>query len=226
MIVNTEWGAFDNERVVLPITLYDNQVDRLTINPRKQAFEKMIGGLYLGEVTRCVLLDLVDRGILFSGYSSPALNTHYGFDTELMSLIEAHGLPINPSVTDTISIRDVLVTKLGLDIKHVSNEDSIIVYQVSQIVGTRGARLSACALAAVVKQTGHDAEDGTEEIHMGVDGSVVQFYPGFETRVRPALRELLGEKVEQRVKIGLAKDGSGVGAALCALASKQQREAQ
>ena len=38
-----------------------------------------------------------------------------------------------------------------------------------------------------------------------------QHYPGFEERMREALRMLLGEEVEKRVEMGLAKDGSGVG---------------
>ena len=38
-----------------------------------------------------------------------------------------------------------------------------------------------------------------------------QHYPGFEERMREALRILLGEEVEKRVEMGLAKDGSGVG---------------
>lgn len=34
-------GAFDNERKVMPFTIFDNRVDRISINPRKQAFEKV-----------------------------------------------------------------------------------------------------------------------------------------------------------------------------------------
>lgn len=52
MIINIEWGAFDNEKVVLPFSEYDEQLDRATENPGKQLFEKMISGLYLGEVAR------------------------------------------------------------------------------------------------------------------------------------------------------------------------------
>ena len=43
--------------------------------------------------------------------------------------------------------------------------------------------------------------------------SLYQHYPGFEERMREALRILLGEEVEKRVEMGLAKDGSGVGGA-------------
>jgi hexokinase len=40
---------------------------------------------------------------------------------------------------------------------------------------------------------------------------VAEFLPGFEGRVREALKIVLGEEGEKRVRIGLAKDGSGVG---------------
>lgn len=51
--------------------------------------------------------------------------------------------------------------------------------------------------------------------------SVAEFLPGFEGRVRQALKVLLGEECEGRIRIGLAKDGSGVGAALTALQAKK-----
>ena len=43
--------------------------------------------------------------------------------------------------------------------------------------------------------------------------SLIQHYPNFNARVRDSLRELVGEEVEAKVEIGLAKDGSGVGGA-------------
>ena len=52
MIINIEWGAFDNEKVVLPVTKYDTRLDRDTENSGKQIFEKMISGMYLGEIAR------------------------------------------------------------------------------------------------------------------------------------------------------------------------------
>lgn len=41
--------------------------------------------------------------------------------------------------------------------------------------------------------------------------SLVEFYPGFKTMIRKALVKIVGERVEQAVRIELAKDGSGVG---------------
>lgn len=171
-----------------------------------------------------MILHLVDEQVLFKGYSSRALNAHYGLDTAIMSALEASSVPNTKDSEDPLrGIRKVITEDLGIDPSYVSDEDCVAVARVSEIVGTRGCRLSACALAAIVKQTENDKSDKT--VKFGLDGSLVEFYPRFEQRVRAALVELLGEKVEKRVKIGLAKDGSGVGAALCAQAAKKQLDA-
>lgn len=47
--------------------------------------------------------------------------------------------------------------------------------------------------------------------HIGLMCSLIQFYPNFEVKLRESLCALVGEDVEKRVEIGLAKDGSGVG---------------
>ncbi len=91
MVVNTEWGAFNNSRSHLPSTPYDNTLDRQSINPTFQAFEKFISGMYLGEVTRHVLLSLIDaapKPILFGGKSTASLNKQWGIDTSVMSDVE------------------------------------------------------------------------------------------------------------------------------------------
>ena len=89
MIINTEWGAY-NEASVLPITKYDRALDRASSNPKSQIFEKMISGMYLGEITRLILLDLISTGELFFGEGSKELATAYSFDTAYMSRIERY----------------------------------------------------------------------------------------------------------------------------------------
>lgn len=110
--------------------------------------------------------------------------------------------------SDTARLREIIRTQLEIEEKYISDEDCLLVLRASELVGTRGARLSGAAIAAVFKQT--KSETSGEDFLVGVDGSLVEFYPRFEERVRVALRASLG-KDEPRVKIGLAKDGSGVG---------------
>lgn len=222
MVVNTEWGAFNNTRTVLPTTPFDNKLDRESINPRYQAYEKFISGMYLGEICRNILLSLVDAvpPVLFGGLSTPILNSQYGFDTAYMSDIE------NAQALD--DIKKVLVEKVDFEAGAISDQDAEIVRWVCRLVATRAAKLSGCAVAAVLVQTGRAALGGGhssgEKFAVGVDGSLIQFYPNFETHLRESLRAIVGEEAERKVEIGLAKDGSGVGAALCALQALKQSQ--
>lgn len=99
--------------------------------------------------------------------------------------------------------------------KYITDSDCLLVRRVSEIVGTRGARLAAVAVAATLIQTGYDKKDSSTgtlpEFSIGVDGSLVELYPHFEVRLRQALRDIVGSEVEKKVRLGLAKDGSGVG---------------
>jgi len=260
MMVNTEWGAFDNAREVLPTTPFDSKVDRESINPRFQAYEKFISGMYLGEITRNILLALVDaapKPILFNGKSTERLNKHYGVDTEMLSLVESAwraDAPIEkdsdseeeyaalrdfsaPLVEERIApatlrrlnrVREIVQEYLGFEPGEVSLRDAALVQWAAALVVRRAARLSACGIAAVALQMGYvtglgkDARAAAPSAErkpysIGIDGSLYQHYPGFENRMREALLLLLGEEVEKLVLMGLAKDGSEVGAALGAL---------
>jgi hexokinase len=72
-----------------------------------------------------------------------------------------------------------------------------------------------------VSQTEVNVDDASEHgvIDIAVDGSVVEFYPGFENYMREALRSVdgIGPAGEKKIRIGIAKDGSSVGAAIIAL---------
>ncbi|KAJ1954217.1 hypothetical protein GGI12_005844, partial [Dipsacomyces acuminosporus] len=69
MVLNIEWGAFDGDVdsggfSVLPYTPHDIKLDRKSINPRKQPYEKMISGMYLGEIARNIVLWLADQRLI------------------------------------------------------------------------------------------------------------------------------------------------------------------
>ncbi|KAL8679085.1 MAG: hypothetical protein Q9186_004625 [Xanthomendoza sp. 1 TL-2023] len=240
MIVNTEWGSFDNEMSVLPNTPYDISLDQESNNPGIQMFEKRVSGMFLGEILRRVILDMIKDGKteLFRDESSGTNDIHstctiaddsplykqWGIDTSFLSI--AHE---DQSAGHHIT-RQALNRDLGVDA--ASSEDAEAIKILVEAIGKRSARLSAVAIGAVIISTGNltltagDAvADGEKEVleeevvDIGVDGSLVEFYPGFEEYIREALREIegIGERGEKRIRIGIAKDGSGVGAALIAL---------
>lgn len=205
MIINTEWGSFDNDLKVLPITPYDNAVDKLTPNPGVHLFEKRISGMFLGEILRQTILANMQASLISEPWS---------LNTALMSEI-----CIDDS-EDLTGVASVMVENLGIQ---DSTENRQAIRSITYAIGRRAARLSAVPIAALAMSTG-GLQLG-QSYNIGVDGSVVEFYPNFESMLREALREIFGRAKEERCVIGLAKDGSGVGAALVALSTVMQENA-
>ncbi|KAJ3116408.1 hexokinase A [Nowakowskiella sp. JEL0407] len=202
MVVNTEWGAFDNEQIVLPVTKFDRRLDRASPNPQSQIFEKMISGMYLGEIVRQIILDLIGTGELFRGQSSENLQTPYHFETAYMSRIERDH---TTELSDTKAVLEDI-----LNIPSTTESDRRLVKRICELVGIRSARLSAAGVAAVVTKI--NRFDGCT---IAIDGSLFAHYPHYANRMRDALREVLGLTAENIV-LEQARDGSGQGAALIA----------
>lgn len=252
MIVNTEWGSFDNSLGVLPNTPYDEGLDRDSVNPGIQMFEKRISGMFLGEILRRAIVALTkdDSCALFKDENSSLNDLHSTTTIEPSSpLFQVWGIDssfLSLAVGDSAGLhatRQALDKDLGVSAP--SLEDAQAIQLLAAAVGRRAARLSAVAIAAIVINSGRitpattadkagidpprgngaAAADEEDIIDVGVDGSLVEFYPGFEELVREALREVpeIGEQGEKRVRIGIAKDGSGVGAALIALVAGRVR---
>ncbi|KAJ8324435.1 hexokinase [Batrachochytrium dendrobatidis] len=205
MIVNTEWGAFNDAD--MPRSKYDILVDKNTSNHGIQIFEKMISGLYLGEIVRYILVDFVTDGELFDGKLSKKLATPYAFETAFMSRIE------RDHSADLLDVKQLLSDLL--DINNTTSRDRMLIKHVCEIVGTRAARLSAAGIAAIVTKTNR-----LNGCIVAIDGSLFGQYPHFGSRMRDALREILGLNAENII-LEQAHDGSGLGAALIAVTSSR-----
>ncbi|KAK0108537.1 hexokinase A [Cadophora gregata] len=218
MAINCEWGAFDNEHKVLPLTPYDIIIDKESPRPGQQAFEKMIAGLYLGELFRLVLVDLHENKEvhMFEGQNIDKLRKAYTLDSSFLSLVEEDPFE-NLSETG-----DLFQNKLGITTTRPELE---LIRRLAELIGTRAARLSACGVAAI------SIKKDYKTCHVGADGSVFNKYPHFKARGAVALREILdwapkkNSKEEDPIEILAAEDGSGVGAALiAALTLKRVKE--
>uniref|UniRef100_A0A3Q3NJA6 Phosphotransferase n=1 Tax=Mastacembelus armatus TaxID=205130 RepID=A0A3Q3NJA6_9TELE len=89
MCINTEWGGFGDDGSLKDIqTEFDIEVDKTSINPGVHIFEKMISGMYLGEIVRLVLVQLTQDKLLFEGQASEALLIPSKFQTKFISDIE------------------------------------------------------------------------------------------------------------------------------------------
>ncbi|KAL7009503.1 hexokinase [Cystobasidiomycetes sp. EMM_F5] len=212
LAINCEWGAFDSDNhEFLPRTKYDVIIDETSNKPGEQAFEKMIAGLYLGEVFRLVMMEMVEEGILFLGQNTYKLEKPFCFDTAFVSLIEA-----DPT--------ENLLTVIGL-FSHffqieTTEEERQFFKKLAALIGTRAARLSACGIAAIVSKGGYLESGGCG---VATDGSLYKQYPKFADRIHEALVDIFGEK-GKLIKTYLAEDGSGVGAAIIAAMSKERQD--
>ncbi|OBT78044.1 hexokinase [Pseudogymnoascus sp. 05NY08] len=208
MGINCEWGAFDNEHAVLPRTPYDVVIDKASPRPDQQAFEKMIAGLYLGEIFRTVLVDLHDNKHvnIFDQQNIEKLRKAYTLDSSFLSAIEEDPFENLSETAELFQARLNIAPSMA---------ELELIRRLAELIGTRAARLSACGVAAICKKKGY------ETCHVGADGSVFNKYPHFKERGAQALREILDwpeKKAGERdpIEILAAEDGSGVGAALIA----------
>ncbi|XP_070649403.1 hexokinase-3 isoform X4 [Bos indicus] len=201
MCINTEWGAFgDDGSLSMLSTRFDASVDQASINPGKQRFEKMISGMYLGEIVRHILLHLTSLGVLFRGQQTQRLQTRDIFKTKFLSEIES----------DSLALRQVraILEDLGLPL---TSDDALMVLEVCQAVSQRAAQLCGAGVAAVVEKIRENR--GLEEltISVGVDGTLYKLHPHFSSLVAATVRELAPRCV---VTFLQSEDGSGKGAAL------------
>lgn len=67
VLINMEWGGFgDNSSGYdLELTDIDKVIDEQSLNKGQQLFEKQISGMYLGEMTRLIMIDLFYAKELF-----------------------------------------------------------------------------------------------------------------------------------------------------------------
>lgn len=215
MLINMEWGAFGSGTAfsMLPFHAADNEMDTLTPNEGGQRYEKMISGMYLGELTRLLLVSLHSEGAVFAptaatGDSVPRglsrqLMTPWAVETRLLSTLSADTSP------ELDAVAAVLRDELGMPRSTLA--DRRIVQEVSDLVVRRAARLAAMGVAAVLTRMGPDGANA----HVGIDGSVFKKHVRFQAWMEEALAEL-GAKCT----LVMAEDGSGFGAAIVAKVSE------
>ncbi|KFY47434.1 hypothetical protein V496_10669 [Pseudogymnoascus sp. VKM F-4515 (FW-2607)] len=295
MILNTEWGSFDPELSILPNTPYDVAVDRESVHPGIQMFEKRVSGLFLGETLRHALLAIAPYSETMVIPPNSPIHNRYSISTTFLSSAASDESPALEIVRREL--------KRMLDLE-ATREDAEAVKKIVLAINKRAARLAGVAIAAIVVNSGRltdisvrptsplsavhgkvplpttlkAVETASDEaisdvypnqqrltspyhrlysvlrhifcapspylatpesdlplskpqtpraapsvqnegiIDIGVDGSIIEFCPGFVSSIRSAFRDVdeIGVEGDKRIRIGIAKDGSGIGAALIA----------
>jgi len=200
VVVNTEWGAFGDNGCLENIREQcDRNIDDASINKGKQLYEKMISGMYMGEIARQVLVEALDAGLLLEGQNTEAFREKGAFFTKYISEIESD------EAGDYSSCENVL-DELGVE--SPSAEDCAVLRLVCEAVSRRAACLAGAGVSVLLNRIGE------KKVTVAVDGSVYRFHPYFHDMMVETITKLV--PAEQEFELMLSEDGSGRGAALVA----------
>uniref|UniRef100_I3KL20 Phosphotransferase n=1 Tax=Oreochromis niloticus TaxID=8128 RepID=I3KL20_ORENI len=201
MCINTEWGGFGDDR-----SLADILTEIITHLSRScDHFEKMISGMYLGEIVRLVLVKMTKDKLLFKGQISKALGTPGQFETKFISEIE-----------DGLENAMKILTELGLVWDPV---DASVVHLVCDTISSRSAHLCAAALATLVNRIRNNRKLDHLETTVGVDGTVYRKHP--TSKLQKAMRLLAPQC---NITFFVSEDSSGKGAAITAAVAQRLKK--
>ncbi|KAL6838724.1 hypothetical protein ACP4OV_031438 [Aristida adscensionis] len=211
MVINMEWGNFYSCH--LPLTEYDQALDKESLNPGEQIYEKLISGMYLGEIVRRVLLKMSLQSRIFGTIDHTKLETHFLLRTPHISAMHHDETPDLKIVAEKL--------ERNLEITETSLETRKLVVEICDIVARRAARLAAAGLAGILKKLRRDCSAAEQRSVIAIDGGLFEHYTKFRECLESTLCELLGEETSKSVAVKHADDGSGIGAAL--IAASQSR---
>ncbi|KAF1743267.1 hypothetical protein MXB_3860 [Myxobolus squamalis] len=206
VIINTEWGAFGEHQELKEFrTAIDNEIDISSINPGHQIFEKMLAGMYIGDIARLLIVKSGESGILFKGKVPSALTQYGSFSASMVSL----SYDEYPFIQKFESAFEYLL----------STVEYRTVATICEVASRRSAGLCAAGLTAILKRI--SCPDGI----IAADGSMFKLHPFFMSYVTEYMKEMIPDK--RKFQIILVEDGSGKGAALAAcVASVEQKKTQ
>ncbi|XP_069702988.1 hexokinase type 2-like [Periplaneta americana] len=208
VIINTESGAFGDDGSLKFIrTEFDNEVDKHSINAGKQLQEKMISGMYLGELVRLMLLKLAKEKVIFGGNITDKLKKWQVFTTKFVSDIDS-----DPKGTYT-NVKRIMEQEFGYS--DLSKEDLEAVRYVNEHWVRRAAHMVSASMATLVNKINE------KTITIAIDGSLYRFHPHFHDWMMEYMTPLVNPGI--KFDLMLSEDGSGRGAALVAAVAANQK---
>ena len=209
MVINTEWGACgDNGELDFILTKWDRAIQEESLFPWKQTFEKMISDMYVGELIRHILVDLLKDDLIFSGCKKDEVRELFkkeSFLTRFASEIESDPVGEYQSAAKCLMI-------LGIHPSNVSEEDFSGLRYVCEVASRRAAFLASAGIAALLRKM--DCKD----VAIAIDGSLFRYHPYFRDVMKLRICQLMG--TIYKFDLMLSEDGSGMGDCMVAAVLK------
>ncbi|GMP27611.1 hypothetical protein CsSME_00003516 [Camellia sinensis var. sinensis] len=198
VVINMQWGSFSSSH--LPLTEFDASLDAESSNPGNQIFEKLISGMYLGEIVRRVILKMAQETALFGDTVPPKLAIPYSLRSPDVAAMHQ----------DTSEDHEVVNEKLK-EIFGITNSTPMVrqvIAEVCDIVAERGARLAGAGIVGTIKKLGRIANKRSV---VTVEGGLYEHYRVFRNYLHSSVWEMLGNELSDNVIIEHSHGGSGAG---------------
>ncbi|KAI9370481.1 hypothetical protein BJX61DRAFT_87982 [Aspergillus egyptiacus] len=249
VIINSEMSMFGGG--VLPMTRWDDILNRTHLRPDYQPLEYMTTGRYLGEIVRLIIVEAVEAANLFGGELPRSMRDAYSLDTSIVAFIEADTSPF-------LTASAALLKKEHDFTSPPSPDDLQFLLRVCRTVSKRAAGYLASAIHSMwclrneaefpdvppspflVKEprevTVTESGINPESLSIACDGSVINKYPGFRDRCQTYLNQLARETnsskgipisdAEPRIRLELAPESAIFGAAVAVAVAVADKKAE
>ncbi|KAL1569905.1 hexokinase [Salvia divinorum] len=193
--INMQWGNFFSSH--LPLTEYDASLDAESADPGCRIFEKLISGMYLGEIVRRVLLRMAEESALFGDVVPPKLTISYSLRSPDMAAMHQ----------DTSQDYEIVQAKLKeiFDIESSTTSVREMVTEICDVVSERGARLVGAGIVGIVKKMGRLAN---RKSVITIEGGLYEHYRIYRNYLHSTVWEMLGTDLSDNVIIDHSHGGS------------------
>ncbi|PIN01737.1 Hexokinase [Handroanthus impetiginosus] len=207
-VIHMQWGNFTSSH--LPLTEYDISLDAESIDPGSKIFEKLISGMYLGEIVRRVLLKMAKEAALFGDLVPPKLFTPYLLRSPDMAAM-------HQDISEDYGVVEDKLKEI-FDINNSTPMVREIVAEVCDVVAERGARLVGAGIVGIVKKMGRISN---KKSVITIEGGLYEHYRIFRNYLHSSVWEMLGSELSDNVIIEHSHGGSGAGSIFLAASQTQ-----
>ncbi|RVD88275.1 uncharacterized protein DFL_002464 [Arthrobotrys flagrans] len=222
VLVNTELSMYG--RGILPITKWDTALDEAMPRPGFQPLEYIIGGAYLGEIARLIIID-VQHGDLFQEIPEDWKKKQYSLGTEILALLEDRAFNQLPTNYQELNEEypDIAMPEI----------DALALKMIASHISSRAANFCAISLHAIIKLREKAAKSPSSHptkniVPIAFVGTVLEKYPNLLGRTQDALDKLTGwhptSPVQtQRIVLEFSSESAIYGAAVAVAAVLEKK---
>ncbi|KAF3906263.1 Hexokinase-1 [Dactylellina cionopaga] len=222
VLLNTELSMYGTD--IYPITKWDEALDAAMPRPGFQPLEYLIGGGYMGEIGRRIIVDFYQEEKIL-GEIPEIWRTPYSLPTEVLAIMEE--LPQDDMI---LTYHDIHHT---LPLLKLTTADKRSLQLVAYHVSSRAATYCAIALHAMVQFREKGAKNLSSNptnniVPIAFVGSVMEKYPRLLKRTQQALDKLTGwtpgsDDNHMRIILEFAPESAIFGAAVAVAAALEKK---